>query len=72
MGIIAKGNNTADILKMKKDGLILSAPLSVHFVDLMLNKSTRTPNFPVKNSKAFSIFPDKRTLLFFLCMFSFF
>ena len=22
MGIIAKGNNTADILKMKKDGLI--------------------------------------------------
>ena len=32
----------------------------------MLNKSTRTPNFPVKNSKAFSIFPDKRTLLFFM------
>ena len=38
--------------------------MSVHCIDLMLNKSTRTANFPVKSSKSFLIFPDKRTLLF--------
>ena len=34
MGIIAKGNNTAGILKMKKDGLILSAPLCQYIASI--------------------------------------
>ena len=46
--------------------------MSVHCIDLMPNKSTRTPNFPVKSSKSFLIFPDKRTLLFFMHVQDFF
>ena len=40
--------------------------MSAHCIHLLPNKFTRTPNFPVKNSKSLSIFPDKRTLLFFM------
>ena len=38
----------------------------------MPNKSTRTPNFPVRSSKSFLIFPDKRTLLFVMHVQDFF
>lgn len=40
--------------------------MPAHCIDLLPNKYTRARNFPVKNSKSLSIFPDKRTLLFFM------
>lgn len=71
MEIIAKGNNRHfENEKGRIDSVGTS--MSVHCIDLMPNKSTRTPNFPVRSSKSFLIFPDKRTLLFVMHVQDFF